>query len=35
VPPSATAPSGKRGSVPTTAPPKDTGGMEPSPQPGA
>jgi cell division protease FtsH len=35
VPPSATAPSGKRGSVPTTAPPKDTGGLEPSPQPGA
>jgi cell division protease FtsH len=37
VPPSATAPSGgKRGSVPTTAPPKDApGGMEPSPQPGA
>ncbi len=36
VPPSATAPSGgKRGSVPTTAPPKDTGGMTPSPQPGA
>jgi cell division protease FtsH len=36
VPPTATAPSGKRGSVPTTAPPpKDTGGMEPSPQPGA
>jgi cell division protease FtsH len=36
-PPSAAAPSGgKRGSVPTTAPPKeDTGGMEPSPQPGA
>jgi cell division protease FtsH len=37
VPPSATAPSGgKRGSVPTTAPPKDNpGGMTPSPQPGA
>jgi cell division protease FtsH len=36
VPPSAAAPSGgKRGSVPTTAPPKDTGGMTPSPQPGA
>jgi cell division protease FtsH len=36
VPPGATAPSGKRGSVPATAPPKDTpGGMEPSPQPGA
>jgi cell division protease FtsH len=36
VPPSATAPTGKRGSVPTTAPPKDApGGMEPSPQPGA
>jgi cell division protease FtsH len=35
VPPSATAPSGKRGSVPTTAAPKDTGGLEPSPQPGA
>jgi cell division protease FtsH len=36
-PPSAAAPTGgKRGSVPTTAPPKDdTGGMEPSPQPGA
>ena len=36
-PPSAAAPSGgKRGSVPTTAPAKDgTGGMEPSPQPGA
>ena len=36
-PPSAAAPSGgKRGSVPTTAPPKeDTGGLEPSPQPGA
>jgi cell division protease FtsH len=36
-PPSATAPTGgKRGSVPTTAPPKDdTGGMAPSPQPGA
>ena len=35
-PPSAAAPSGRRGSVPTTAPPKDdTGGMEPSPQPGA
>ena len=35
-PPSATAPSGRRGSVPTTAPPKDeAGGMEPSPQPGA
>ena len=36
VPPNATAPSGKRGSVPTTAPPKEgTGGLEPSPQPGA
>ncbi|MGH6920189.1 MAG: ATP-dependent zinc metalloprotease FtsH, partial [Geminicoccaceae bacterium] len=35
VPPNA-APSGKRGSVPTTAPAKDApGGMEPSPQPGA
>jgi cell division protease FtsH len=35
-PPSAAAPSGRRGSVPTTAPPKDdAGGMEPSPQPGA
>jgi cell division protease FtsH len=36
-PPGAAAPSGgKRGSVPTTAPPKgDTGGLEPSPQPGA
>jgi cell division protease FtsH len=36
-PPSAAAPSGgKRGSVPTTAPPKDDiGGMAPSPQPGA
>jgi cell division protease FtsH len=35
-PPSATAPTGRRGSVPTTAPPKDdAGGMEPSPQPGA
>jgi cell division protease FtsH len=36
-PPSATAPAGgRRGSVPTTAPPKeDSGGMEPSPQPGA
>ncbi len=38
-PPSASAPSGggKRGSVPTTSPSdedKDTGGMEPSPQPG-
>jgi cell division protease FtsH len=35
--PSAAAPAGgKRGSVPTTAPPpRDTGGMEPSPQPGA
>jgi cell division protease FtsH len=32
----AAAPSGRRGSVPTTAPPKDdAGGMEPSPQPGA
>jgi cell division protease FtsH len=35
-PPSAAAPSGRRGSVPTTAPHKDdAGGMEPSPQPGA
>jgi len=36
-PPSASAaPSGRRGSVPTTAPPRDdAGGMEPSPQPGA
>jgi cell division protease FtsH len=35
-PPSATAPSGRRGSVPTTAPPKDeAGGLAPSPQPGA
>jgi cell division protease FtsH len=36
-PPGATAPAGgKRGSVPTTAPPpRDAGGMEPSPQPGA
>ena len=38
-PPSAAAPTGgKRGSVPTTARPKedgDTGGMEPSPQPGS
>jgi cell division protease FtsH len=36
-PPSAAAPStGRRGSVPNTAPPKDdAGGMEPSPQPGA
>jgi cell division protease FtsH len=37
-PPSAAAPTGgKRGSVPNTAPPPkdDTGGMEPSPQPGA
>jgi cell division protease FtsH len=36
-PPSASAPSGgKRGSVPTTSPTNDgdTGGMEPSPQPG-
>jgi cell division protease FtsH len=37
VPPSATAPSGgKRGSVPTTAAPKESpGGMTPSPQPGS
>jgi cell division protease FtsH len=36
-PPSAAATAGRRGSVPTTAPPKEdsSGGMEPSPQPGA
>jgi cell division protease FtsH len=33
--PGAAAPSGRRGSVPTTAPPKEGGSMEPSPQPGA
>jgi cell division protease FtsH len=38
-PPSTAAPSGRRGSVPTTAPSNEanegSGGMEPSPQPGA